>query len=520
MKKRLGLILASLLVLSSCSFELPSDIVDKFNSMINSDNNSSSSTSSDTDEPTVIDIYAINDFHGRILEDKNENVPGISKLSTYLKKQKSKNEEGYVFINSGDYWQDTYDSGTNKGELLTKCLDVMECEILSLGNHEFDWGTDVISHNKQFVSYTSFLGANIYNYPSTNEKSSLGENYKIIERKGLKIGIIGGIGEGQITSITSSHWESLTFKNPTGLIKSLSDELRTQKDCDIVILSIHADEEDTDANEITKVSNISGKKYVDAVFCAHSHQEEIKAYNGVPFIQGGAHGKQVSHVELTYDNGNVSSTYCKNDGYGQMNKLEEDEEINAIIDSYFDEEYINTKNEVVGTISSSGGYISKSMIGRIQAKVTYDRLVSLGYDDIDIVINNGGRSSSDSGEMTKEDIFNMTPFTNYTYVVNNIKGSDLINECVSYTNPYYWSDLSLELDSNKYYTVACIDYMMTHKNKYRNYDYFKSYSRNNVEYILEEYPYEIIEWYLEKNKNININDFNTQNYTMLKKYGA
>lgn len=500
MKKSLFLLLSLSIFMSSCSFE------SLFNPSNNSENN----------EPKVIDFYAVNDLHGRILEDRQEKVPGISKLATYLKEQKSKNEDGYVFINSGDYWQDTYDSGTNKGELLTKCLDLMECEVMALGNHEFDWGTEVISYNKQFTSYTTFLGANIYNYPDTSTKSDLGEEYKIIERDGLRIGIIGAIGEGQITSITSSNWENLTFKNPTSIIKSLSDKLRTQENCDIVILSIHADEEDSDPTEITKVSNISKKKYVDAVFCAHSHQEEIKSYNGVPFIQGGAHGKQVSHIQLTYENGNVRSTYCKNDGYGKINSYSEDSEINKIINSYFDEDYNNEKNKVVGTVSSSGGYISRSITGRIQAKATYDQLVELGYE-VDVVINNGGRSSVDSGSMTKEKVFNMTPFTNYTYVVENIKGSDLYAELVDYTNPYYWADTSLELDKNKYYTVACIDYMMLHKNKYRNYDYFKTYKEENVKYILKDYPYEIMEKYLNKLKTINVSSYNTLNYTVLNK---
>ena len=479
-----------------------------------SSESSSSSSSSEKPNEAVIDFYAINDFHGRILEDSSEKVPGISKLTTYLKKQKEKNEEGYVFINSGDYWQDTYDSASNKGELLTKCLDVMECEAIALGNHEFDWGQSVIKNNKELVSYTSFLGANIYNYPSTSEKSDLGDNYKVIERSGIKIGIIGGIGDGQITSITSSNWTDLTFKTPDSIVQSLSDELRTEKDCDIVVLSIHADQDDAYQDKITQVSSVSGKRYVDAVFCAHSHQLEISTYNNVPFIQGGAHGKQVSHVQLKYKNGNVTTTYCANDGYGQINSYSEDPEINEIIDSYFDSTYVSNKNQVMGTISSSGGYISTNYIGRIQAKATYDALSNLGYD-VDIVLNNGGRASSDSGQMTREAIFNMTPFTNYTYVVKNIKGSDIKREAVTYPNPYYWANPSEELDETATYTVACIDYMMLHKNKYRSYDYFKTYKEANVEYILKDYPNVIIEKYLQKNKTINISSYNSTNYTCL-----
>ncbi len=479
-----------------------------------SSNKVSSSSASSSNEKKVIDIYAINDFHGRVLEDKTENIPGISKLSSYLKEQKSKNEDGYIFINSGDYWQDTYDSAMNKGALLTECLDVMECEVLALGNHEFDWGLDVIKENKQLVSYTKFLGANIYNYPNTSVKSDLADNYKIVERDGLKVGIIGGIGEGQITSITSTVWENLTFTNPSTVVKKLSDELRTEKDCDIVILSIHADQENAYQSEITKVSSTSGKRYVDAVFCAHSHDQEISTVNGVPFIQGGQHGQYVSHVQFTYQNGTLSTTYTQNDGYGKMNSYNEDPEINQIIDKYLTSEHNSKKNEVIGTITASGGYISTKYAGRIQAKATYDYLSSLGYD-VDIVINNGGRDSVTSGQMTREKIFNMSPFTNYTYVVENIKGSDIYGEVVSYTNPYYWSNPSVSLSKTNYYTVACIDYMMLHKSTSRYYNYFSSYNEDNVVHIIEDYPNVIMENYL-RNKTFNIYDFNTTNYTCLK----
>ena len=61
-----------------------------------SSNKVSSSSSVNNNEKKIIDIYAINDFHGRVLEDKTDYIPGISKLSTYLKEQKSKNEDGRI----------------------------------------------------------------------------------------------------------------------------------------------------------------------------------------------------------------------------------------------------------------------------------------------------------------------------------------------------------------------------------------------------------------------------------------
>ena len=175
------------------------------NSLITNSNNTS--TSFDNNE-IILDIYASNDIHGRISENKTENEPGIAKLATYLNERKSENNDGYIYLNSGDYWQDTYESGYNKGKLLTECLDLMECETISLGNHEFDWGIDVIKENKELTTYTTFLGANMRQYPDTSKTVDFAEPYKIIERQGLKIGIIGAIGRDQITSITSSSSSS------------------------------------------------------------------------------------------------------------------------------------------------------------------------------------------------------------------------------------------------------------------------------------------------------------------------
>ena len=57
--------------------------------------------------------------------------------------------------------------------------------------------------------------------------------------------------------------------------------------------------------------------------------------------------------------------------------------------------------------------------------------------------------------------------------------------------------------------------MMLHKNKYRIYDYFKTYDKENIVYIIKDYPNVIMEKYLSKNKSINLNNYNGEHYTYL-----
>lgn len=473
---------------------------------------SSSSKVEEDNEPKIIDIYATNDFHGRVSSGSSY-VPGISKMSTYLKNQKALNSEGFVYINSGDYWQDTYESGYNKGKLLTECLDIMECEVLTLGNHEFDWGIDVIRENKQYVSYTKFLGANIREYPDTSKQVDFAEPYKIIQRNGLNIGIIGAIGKDQITSITSSNWENITFLEHAPIVKELSDELRTEKDCDIVILSIHADEVDSAGSEITKISPVSNKKYVDAVFCAHSHQREVTYYNEVPFVQAGAHGQNLAHVKIEYHQGNVEILNANYEGYRTISNSANDPKIDEIIKKYFTTQFLNDKNKVHGTVTGSGS-LDDTYGGNLLAKATYEKLQEAGVN-VDIVINNGVRDNVSVGQMTSEKIFNMIPFTNKTIVAKQIKGKDIIAECVNFPNPYYMPNPNLKINSNSYYTVACIDYMLLHKNADRYYNYFSSFNPKNVIYTIEDYCNVIVEQYLQKYETVAKTDYSGLNYSCL-----
>lgn len=504
MKKGL-LLLAILLSLSGCNS----------NKNNNSTSDGTSFESSSASRSVYLDFYSINDFHGRISENQIENEPGISKMSSYLNDLKSKNEDGFVFLCAGDTFQDTYESHDNKGALIAECLNQMGCEAMALGNHDFDWGIDTIKTNQLLAGSCTFLGANVYNYPDISTFANVGKEYKIIERNGIKIGIIGTIGSTQNTSITSSIWEDISFLDTTQIVQDLSDYLRIEENCQVIIWTNHADYENSDPYNVTRISPKSNKKYVDAVFNAHSHRKEKEIYNKVPFIQGGSHGERLSHVQLLCsDNGDVKLSTYGYVGDGIMSYYPNDPNIDSIISKYHDEEYKTKKDTPLGTLTSdSSYYVDSHFAGSLIAKATYD----LYYDDmvnydVSFVINNGSRDSISIGTQTNETIFNMTPFTNKTYICKDILGSDLIKEFSYSSTHYYQVDENLTIDENSTYTIACIDYLLLHKNRFREYDYFSSYSSDNVLKIIDEYPYSIVSRYLTQKGTISESSFNNGNY--------
>ena len=302
------------------------------------------------------------------------------------------------------------------------------------------------------------------------------------------------------------------FKNTSEIVKSLSDELRINQDCDVILWLNHASFDSSDSSRITSVSPKSNKRYVDAVFNGHSHQRETYLVNGVPFVQAGSHGVNVAHISISVDDeNNVSLNDFEYEGYGQISSCKEDPSIERIIDKYFTTDFLLARDTQIGTLKSNSNYVDSYFAGSLLAKATFD-LYENEMKDVDIVVNNGSRDSINSGTVTTEDLFNLLPFTNYTYVCKGILGKDIIKE-MNYLY-YYSPNYSLVIQEDKEYTVACIDYSLLHKNSKREYDYFPSYKKENVQYIIKDYSCDIVSKYLKEKNEIRESDFYGPNFKM------
>ncbi len=437
---------------------------------------SSSSITEGSDEPNeekTLDVYAINDFHGQIKEEGS--YPGVESVATYLKKRGEK--ENTLLISSGDMFQGALESNYNNGNLLADIMNDCKFDALSLGNHDFDWGLETLKENKDRVSsdgyQTPYLCANLYNYESGEEGdeqlSQYGAEYTISEQEnGLKVGIIGAIGEDQYTSITSTYVKDVCFKDPSPIVKELSDELRTEKDCDVVILSFHAPQDAMLGKGVTNVSPISGKRYVDLVLCAHTHMLESTTENGVIFTQNNDKGENASHVTLKVDSegevtskletveGSVMKEEAKSSGY--------DESISDLVSAY-GEKSEGIGEEILGNVS--GYFTKKESLPNLVAQALLEE-ASEAFDNVDLAMVNSGRENLSSGSLTYGELFSALPFDNEVYLIET-SGTALLNEakynCVARAQEEAF-------DSSTTYQIAVIDYLAVHQNKNHVYDYF------------------------------------------------
>ncbi len=235
-----------------------------------------------------VDLYAVNDLHGKFLA--TDNQPGVGGLTTYFKEAQAANPNTILF-SSGDMWQGSSESNLTRGMIINDWMSEMDFVSMTLGNHEFDWGTSYIAENAAACDFP-FLAINVYER-ATNARAPYCQPSVMVERGGAKIGIIGAVGDCY-SSISSDKVQDVYFKTGsslTSLVKAEANRLKAAG-ADCIVYSLHDSTEGYD----TSLSN----GYVDVVFEGHTHSRYVKQDSkGVYHLQGGGENKNISHATLS-----------------------------------------------------------------------------------------------------------------------------------------------------------------------------------------------------------------------------
>ena len=452
-----------------------------------------------TDEIISIDFYAMNDFHGALFADKGA---GISRIGQYLIEQKNNNPENTIILSSGDMFQGTAVSSMSRGNVVVDCMNAIGFDSMTIGNHEFDWGSAEI---KKFVdgneengeAHFPLICANIIEN-STNELADFVEPYAIVERSGIKIGIIGLIAESCKNDILASFVEPFSFTNQIEAVKKYAPILRNQEGCDIVVVSTHDGEASSDISSITssiayRLSTLTGEEKIDAVFNGHSHYKYSGEFNNngynMAYVQSGGNGQNIGKITIKYN----KTTHKAVDSYASniytlSNCKTESTTINNILNNY---------SEMIELANSELGSTSNTIYREEGALWAATVLKYAAGADVGIVNYGGIRSNAFplNGTIKYDDIFELSPFENMVVVVE-LTGSQ-INQMTRNMNTtnLYFSDGDTTFNSSTTYRVATIDYLfektsypfMQGKNINRSQTVFREYLVNEIKMSMEKY---------------------------------
>ena len=418
----------------------------------------------------VVDFYTINDLHGKLAD--GDSHPGVDELSTYL--TNAKRTDDYMFVlSAGDMWQGSAESNLTNGKIITEWMNEMNFTAMTLGNHEYDWGQDAVRENHQIAEFP-FLAINIYD-SSTNKLVDYCKPSTVVSAGGLKIGIIGAIGDCY-SSISPDKVKGIYFKTGndlTKLVKDESDRLRAQG-VDCIIYMIHdgygqSNPGSVTSNQMKSYYDISlSGGYVDLVFEGHTHQQYMfKDAYGVYHLQhkGDNYGG-ISHVELAINS--VTNMVRVNDASlvktSVYSGLSDHPIVQQLLKKY--DSVISPANKELGTNSR---YRRGDEMRQLVADLYYKVGVERWGDKYDIALGGGFISVRSpynlaAGSVTYSQLQSLFPFDN-DLVLCSIKGRDLLSRFFNSTHEDYFisygsygENLKNNIDPNGTYYVIVDTY--------------------------------------------------------------
>jgi len=243
-------------------------------------------------------ILHTNDTHSRIepLPETDRYAAGkggVERRINYIGQAREEHDNLLLF-DAGDFLQGTPYFNLFKGEVEIEAMNMMGYDAVTLGNHEFDYGLELL---EKVVRRATFpIVSSNYDFSQT-ALSGLIEPYLILKRGGLKIGVIG-IGIRPEGLVSSENYKGMRYLDPVQTANRVAAQLRREHKCDIIICLSHLGyDPDTRLAESTR--------NIDLIIGGHSHtfmkQPDIRKNldeRDVMIYQTAGRGVYVGKIEM------------------------------------------------------------------------------------------------------------------------------------------------------------------------------------------------------------------------------
>jgi 2',3'-cyclic-nucleotide 2'-phosphodiesterase (5'-nucleotidase family) len=190
------------------------------------------------DEPTqAVTLLFTNDFESAYdpveayWRDDLQRIGGIAHLATLIDDIRKREDNVFLF-DAGDIFTGTL-SKLTKGELPFELMITLDYDAMSIGNHEFEYGWEEFGRQKNRAP-VPVLGANLF-YKGTDHPYA--QPYAVVERNGIRIGVIGILGQDAATALIPSNIAGVDVRAPGPIVTEYVQLLRPE--VDLVVLLTH-----------------------------------------------------------------------------------------------------------------------------------------------------------------------------------------------------------------------------------------------------------------------------------------
>ncbi|MCT4660703.1 MAG: 5'-nucleotidase C-terminal domain-containing protein [Tissierellales bacterium] len=304
-------------------------------------------------EEKTVTILQTSDLHGRIYAynyatDSVDSDAGLAKIKTLVDQERAKDPKA-LLIDCGDTIQDNSASLFHDLPVhpMIEVLNEMKYDVWTLGNHEFNFGLDIVEKNIKGFNGT-VLASNIYK-EGTEERFV--DGYKIFDVDGVKVAVVGMIPPYVPVweASTPSHFKGLEFKPVLEETKKVIKELEGKYD--VLVGAYHVGPEGEHGYEgVREVANACPE--FDAILAGHAHSAINEEVNGVRIVEPKKYGWALAKVQIKLNKENDKWTVKEVTGENLETKpVDEDATILEEFKSVHDKS-IADANEVVGKITA------------------------------------------------------------------------------------------------------------------------------------------------------------------------
>ena len=391
-------------------------------------------------------ILHTNDVHGAIA--------GYAKVAA-LKDAYEARGAYVLLMDAGDFIQGDPTVSTSEGATAVELMNLAGYDVVSLGNHEFDYGYQNLKDLEADADF-AIVDANVL----YNGRVAFEDNLVFTTPDGTKIGVFGLDTPETATKAHPAKIQGVTFLAGEDLYDCAQEQVDalTAEGCNYVICLGHLgiDDESAGNRSIDLLEKVEG---IDVFIDGHSHstQDDITAALTAASQAG---GNEIS-VDSSMVNGTVlTSTGTKLESVGVVtidgetgridastvsaaSLTDEDADVAAraaAIQKEIDDEYgtVFAKTEVaLNGEREPGNRTEETNLGDLITDALVWGAEREGTE-VDAAVTNGGgiRASIAAGDITKKDINTVLPFGNTLSIVK-VTGAELLEalEASTYCTP-------------------------------------------------------------------------------------
>ena len=377
-------------------------------------------------------ILHTNDVHGA--------VEGYAYIAQLKADYEAKGAE-VILVDAGDFSQGTTYVSSTKGADAVTMMNAAGYDVVTLGNHEFDYGYAQLKENMSKAKF-KVVCADVFNEDGT---PIFDASYTYTTKSGVKVGFFGMETPETQTKANPALIKGLTFATGDAFTKAAADQVAALKDADVVICLAHLGV-DAESAPYRSTDLYAAVKGIDFVVDGHSHTVMTKGEKGEPIQSTGTAFKNIGVIVID----DASKKIESNSLYEIKEDTAKDATVAAaakvIVDRVNNEygtKFATSKVELNGAKAPNGNRDVETNNGDLitdamRWKVLQNKDGLTVNEDHVVAITNGGgiRAAIAKGDVTKKDINTVLPFGN-TVAVVYVTGEQLLEalEASTFSTP-------------------------------------------------------------------------------------